>query len=435
MRKLLIFYALAMWGFAQAAMQCPDCDVSQALSVQLTPSMLTKNNQSVNLVATLQCPNNTLFGAFGGYTISWGDSDNDDDKTYSGYDDIKHRCDKVHERNPRGTCSPKPDEWRKNNMTEMTRISASHTYAKPGEYKIKISLTMMQKGNDFRVHQCSNANHSSLTTKDFTYYTKIQSNFPSNVPIDYCAMPKSYSLFSTENLYMNDRVTCTKKDASKTLCKIGAEKKFSIGVTGQADEVHVNGTAVLRNRSVIHSGLWAKSIEAQDGASYTKKGTSTTFNAKTSVKSVSYGNESVFIEARKTKSFEPGTYGDVTVRRDGVLELNSDGAYFFRSLLVENGGVLKVKGSGVKEIYTNSFTFRGTQQGADASKLLVGVTGSSTVLVENAFTGSVWAPNAPMIIGQYHHKTFNGSFLGKGITIHQDSKINYVEFTKNGECK
>ena len=434
MIKKLVFYALVMLGFVQAAKLCPDCDVSSALSVQLTPSALSKNNQSVNLVATLQCPNNTLFWSFGGYTIFWGDGDGEENKTYFGFDEIDHRCEVIYHRK---NCNPKPEEWRRNNMSSMTRISASHTYAKPGNYTITIKLTMMQKGNDFSVNQCSNAQHSTLTTHVTTYSTRIQSSVPPtpSVPIDYCAIPKTYSLFSTANLSLNDRVTCTKKDVSKSLCKIGVEKNFTIGVSGQADEVHVNGKATLRNRSVIHSGLWAKTIEQQDGASYTKKGTTTTFDAKTSVKSVSYANGSVVIEAKKTKSFEPGTYGDVAIRKDGVLELSSDGVYFFRSLMFEYGSVLKIKGSGVKEIYTNSFTFRGQQQGANASKLLVGVTGSSTVFVENAFTGSVWAPNAPIVIGQYHYKTFTGSYLGKGITIHQDSKINYVEFTKNGECK
>lgn len=74
---------------------------------------------------------------------------------------------------------------------------------------------------------------------------------------------------------------------------------------------------------------------------------------------------------------------------------------FFRSLRLETGSVLNIKGEGVKEVYTNEFHFSGTQQGAIAEKLLVGITGSETNFVENAFSGSVWAPRGKLVLGQF----------------------------------
>lgn len=61
----------------------------------------------------------------------------------------------------------------------------------------------------------------------------------------------------------------------------------------------------------------------------TVKGKTTTFNAKTSVSTVDYGNADSFVENKKAKALEPGVYGNVTVRSGGKLTLNSDGIYFF----------------------------------------------------------------------------------------------------------
>lgn len=225
-----------------------------------------------------------------------------------------------------------------------------------------------------------------------------------------------------------------KNDSSK-LCKVGALEYFNLGVNGMADEVHINGNVDLRNNSIIYSGIWAKNINAQNGAQFTKKGLSTIFNVNMNIQSINYGSTTEFIEKNKSKSYEPGFYGDVTIRQGGMLILNSNGKYYFRSLKFENGSILKLNGSSIKEIYTQSFNFAGSLQGATASKFLVGITGTSDSFIDKSFTGSIWAPNSKLVLGQYSNVVYNGSYMAKRIIIHQYSKINYVQFVNNEACK
>lgn len=122
----------------------------------------------------------------------------------------------------------------------------------------------------------------------------------------------------------------------------------------------------LRNYAKVYSDAWAKTIEAQKGAEYKKKGDKTSFNYDSEIGSIPYTNTSEFIESGKTKTYNPGVYGDVTVRRDGTLILNSDGVYFFKNIRFETGSTLKLKSSKTTELYAQEFNFSGTVSGAKA---------------------------------------------------------------------
>ena len=48
---------------------------------------------------------------------------------------------------------------------------------------------------------------------------------------------------------------------------------------------------------------------------------------------------------------------------------------------------------------------------------------------------NVWSPRSRLVIGQFHHKTYSGSYMAKELFVPQDTKVDYVQFTKNGGCE
>lgn len=424
MKQIFIFILLAI-AYAIAD-YCPDCDIAANTTFTFEPSIIDGDNQTVKLTATVNCPRNTWHHFLVGHTIEWGDGK----KTLSGYD--KDVVDYQECKKPGRICNVDnpgtSDYQRRLQNRTYTTVTEYHQYAAKNSYNIKISFTTYQYKNDMSTSSCGN-------TSDFSFgsankFTKITAT-----PLNYCAIPKGYALFATENLTINDRVSCSKNEYSSATCTVGAEKNINIGVKGTVDNAYSNETLTLRNYSKVYLGAWAKNIEAQKGAEYNKKGGTTSFNYDSGISPVSYANTTDFIESGKTKTYEPGVYGDVTIRRDGTLVLNSDGVYVFRNIRFEVGSTLKLKSSKTTELYAQEFNFSGSVTGAKASNFLVGVLGSSGTYVDNGFIGSIWAPQSRLVIGQFHHKTYSGSYMAKELFVPQDTKIDYVQFTKNGGCE
>lgn len=423
MKRILVLPMLAI-GLALA--YCPDCDIAASTTFTFEPSIINGENQTVKLTATVNCPRNTWHHLLVGHTIDWGDGEttlSGYDKSVADYRECSSNGRICHQQNPNTA-----DYQRTLQNKTYTTISEIHKYSAIKTYNIKITFTTYQYKNDSFTSNCGN-------TADFSFSSANKTLDIIATPLSYCAIPKGYALFATENLTINDRVSCSKNEYSSATCTVGAEKNINIGVKGTVDNAHSNETLILRNYSKVYSGAWAKNIEAQKGAEYQKKGGVTSFKYDSGISPVSYANTSEFIESGKTKTYEPGIYGDVTIRRDGTLVLNSDGVYIFRNIRFEVGSTLKLKSSKTTELYAQEFNFSGTVTGAKASNFLVGVLGSSGTYVDNGFTGSIWAPRSRMVIGQFHHKTYSGSYMAKELFVPQDTKVNYVQFTKNGGCE
>ena len=423
MKQIFIFILLAI-AYAIAD-YCPDCDIAANTTFTFEPSIVDGINQTIKLTATVNCPQETRHRAFTGYTIDWGDGS---DPTYMLYDaDLyqSNQCKANHHIN----CKNLNDLDYRKRLSAWTTFSQSHPYKDKKSYNISIYLTVIESPYIYSNNSCSSS-ESGVSTEVRWLHTTLNAT-----PLSYCTIPKGYALFATENLTINDRVSCSKNEYSSTTCTVGAEKNINIGVKGTVDNAYSNETLTLRNYSKVYLGAWAKNIEAQKGAEYNKKGGTTSFNYDSGISPVSYANTADFIESGKTKTYEPGVYGDVTIRRDGTLVLNSDGVYIFRNVRFEVGSTLKLKSSKTTELYAQEFNFSGTVTGANASNFLVGVLGSSATYVDNGFTGSIWAPQSRMVIGQFHHKVYSGSYMAKELIVPQDTKIDYVQFVKNGGCK
>lgn len=422
MKRILVLSMLAVGG---ALGYCPDCDIAANTTFTFEPSVIDGDNQTVKLTATVNCPRDTWFHSFAGYSIKWDFADPSPERFL--YDLELHEQQQCIT-NRGVACGNYDTPDYRNNLSGHTTFTATHTYKNKGPHNVAISFTVLQNKRTYSSNACGPSSHA--TTKEKNLSATIYAT-----PLSYCAIPKGYALFAAEDLTINDRVSCSKNEYSSATCTVGAEKNINIGVKGTVDNAHSNETLTLRNYSKVFSGAWAKNIEAQKGAEYNKKGGVTSFKYDSGISPVPYANTSEFIESGKTKTYEPGIYGDVTIRRDGTLVLNSDGVYIFRNIRFEVGSTLKLKSSKTTELYAQEFNFSGTVTGAKASNFLVGVLGSSGTYVDNGFTGSIWAPRSRMVIGQFHHKTYSGSYMAKELFVPQDTKVDYVQFTKNGGCE
>jgi hypothetical protein len=421
------FIMATLFAIEIAVAYCPDCDIAANTTFTFEPSIIDSDNQTVKLTATVKCPRDTWFHSFAGYTIDW--DDDDDPNPERALYDLEFYNYQQCITNHGVACGNANSSDYRNNLRGYTTFTKSHTYKNKRSHNLNITFTVLQNKNTYSSSNCGST-FATASTSQKKVSTSINAT-----PLSYCAIPKGYALFAAEDLTINDRVSCSKNEYSSATCTVGAEKNINIGVKGTVDNAHSNETLTLRNYSKVFSGSWAKNIEAQKGAEYNKKGGVTSFKYDSEISPVSYANTSEFIESGKTKTYEPGIYGDVTIRRDGTLVLNSDGVYIFRNIRFEVGSTLKLKSSKTTELYAQEFNFSGTVTGSKASNFLVGVLGSSGTYVDNGFTGSIWAPRSRMVIGQFHHKTYSGSYMAKDLIVPQDTKVDYVQFTKNGGCE
>ncbi|MBR6449442.1 MAG: hypothetical protein IKS96_05800 [Fibrobacter sp.] len=54
--------------------------------------------------------------------------------------------------------------------------------------------------------------------------------------------------------------------------------------------------------------------------------------------------------------------------------------------------------------------------------------GSERFFVHGVWAGSLIAPNAKIVLGQAQNKKIYGQFLGKGVSVHQYSKVYKIPF-------
>ena len=54
--------------------------------------------------------------------------------------------------------------------------------------------------------------------------------------------------------------------------------------------------------------------------------------------------------------------------------------------------------------------------------------GSDRFFVHGAWAGTIIAPNAQLVLGQTHNKELYGQFYGRGVVVHQYSKVYRVPF-------
>lgn len=69
------FIMATLFAIEIAVAYCPDCDIAANTTFTFEPSIIDSDNQTVKLTATVNCPRDTWYHSFTGYTIDWDDDD------------------------------------------------------------------------------------------------------------------------------------------------------------------------------------------------------------------------------------------------------------------------------------------------------------------------------------------------------------------------
>ncbi|HJX55069.1 MAG TPA: FG-GAP-like repeat-containing protein, partial [Polyangia bacterium] len=142
------------------------------------------------------------------------------------------------------------------------------------------------------------------------------------------------------------------------------------------------------------------------------------------------------LEPGDDRSIAPDGYTDVRVKTGANLRLKA-GSYYFTSLDLEPGSQLHLdKTTGPIMVYvTGAVVLRGglvDEGGAEGDFLLVPL-GTQDVFVEQAFTGTIVAPNAKLSLATLT-TPYRGTFFARDIESHQNNLIEALPFGWDEDC-
>jgi hypothetical protein len=133
-----------------------------------------------------------------------------------------------------------------------------------------------------------------------------------------------------------------------------------------------------------------------------------------------------------TQTIAPGRYGAVTVFSRGRLTLGA-GAYDFTALDLEPQAQLIVPSSNqsVQIFVRDNVTYRGTValSTGQPAPLYLGFTGTSPVVLESPFTGTVVAPSAQLTLQTVNNASHTGEFFANHVVVAPHTTVHSIPFT------
>lgn len=131
------------------------------------------------------------------------------------------------------------------------------------------------------------------------------------------------------------------------------------------------------------------------------------------------------LEPNVTRDLAAGVYSLISAKRDSVVRLGS-GSYHVQELDLQAGSALRVDGRcGPVTLYVSTrVAIKGAVELAGpAERLTIVYTGSQDVFLETAFTGTVIAPNAHVVLASAEHR---GSIVGRDVTVRPAAKLQHA---------
>ena len=206
---------------------------------------------------------------------------------------------------------------------------------------------------------------------------------------------------------------------------------MSVGANANVGTVWSTGGVFLRSHAAVTGDVnLGGTLTRQDGTTITGRVNQTSALAPADVLSWSFtwpttSGGNIDAQPNQVVTKAPGRFGAVSVKGTATLALSS-GIYFVDALAFESGSKLLLdETSGPVTIYTRGgFTFRGVEQTVSgaAPDVLVLATGTSPIVVETSFTGSIVAPSASLTLGS-NGGAFAGAFHGKDVVVRSDVTI------------
>ncbi|MCF0224678.1 MAG: hypothetical protein HUK20_10450 [Fibrobacter sp.] len=264
-------------------------------------------------------------------------------------------------------------------------------------------------------------------------------------------LPGDITIYSLDEMRVNDRTVCHDGDG---FCKIASEssrENFSvnIGVQSVVGDIHSHGTVWLRTLSEVIGNI---NLYVPSGSSHTAniQGTQVKYDGKTTrynfedwpyknvwdpfrIYFIDQYEKSLVVTAGQEATLRDGdNYALVKVESGAVLNIEP-GIMKINTIQFESGSTINFTNPGQKtEISTdNRLIWRANIANEDQELVAKGFKlkqfGDKDSFIEGDWAGTIHAAKSDLIMGQTK-KLMYGRFLGKAVTIHQNSIIYRVDF-------
>ena len=268
-------------------------------------------------------------------------------------------------------------------------------------------------------------------------------------------LPNGITLFGATRVAVNDYVQCfntTSKDGP--LCDVASAGEnylgFSVivGARTTVNNIYSRGKIRHRNKSVIAGNINIYSlpghknlVEEQDGAIV--KGKTNYYNKVAFPYSTTYDSwewteeptEEITVKNGETLEWDSNVeYKKIKVEAGGKLVLNP-GEYHAKELILDDASKIQFAkpGESTLLIVTDKIDWRPTCLNDDREKVargfkLVTFTQDRLFVYGSAWTGTLYAPNTYIVLGQASNKVVYGRILGDVVIIHQTTVIHRVDY-------
>ena len=260
-------------------------------------------------------------------------------------------------------------------------------------------------------------------------------------------VPDSITLYALGRLSVNDGVKCRQNSKN---CDIASESKDSayavnIGRSAYVRRIDAKGGVLLRDYATvtgnirIHSlPLRNLSLTLQNNANFSR----TSFSQLEALwpyrvaelpemQNVGLATKEIFYNESYTLK-DGDRFKTLKVHPGGTLLIES-GEMYVGNIQLESGSKVLFVNPGKRTILhlDGSVIWRSRALNDDLEKVGKGFKviqyGTETMIVEGMWAGTIFAPNADLILGQSNKKLY-GRFLGKNVTVHQYAQVYSVRF-------
>lgn len=274
-------------------------------------------------------------------------------------------------------------------------------------------------------------------------------------------IPGDFALYSLDYISINDGSKCYdyKNYPSNTgaICSFATESKrkhYAVYLAGGNKQkiLHSMGDVLLRNKDTINyvylytGNDYKPRLDMQKdaialGSSYVSE-LNWPWSVSTELQNYYEGNEEKIVRAGESFTLKDGdVFKILKVESNAILQIDK-GEMFLGDLQIESGAKINYINQGQPIIMHSkgSVLWKGKieTQGLNALGIrnrLVTIAsqfkfiyhGENPLIIEGEWAGTIFAPNAKLILGQAEKK-FYGRFLGNGITVHQYASLYSVPF-------
>ena len=269
-------------------------------------------------------------------------------------------------------------------------------------------------------------------------------------PLTEWDIPDSLTIYSIGGLYLNDRSKCYDGDS---FCNIASESgkihhAVSIGVNSKIGSLISMGGIGLRNRASVFGNIDIYSlpnnyapIELQESANlygdtsyhrYMNWPYRVIDGEEHHIDSILGTSELVVHNGQLAILNDGDHFRSVRVMYGGKLKVNP-GQMYVGNIQLESGSQLEFLEPGKETVIhaEGSFIWRANLLNEDKVLVARGFKliqyGEQPVFVEGEWAGTIHAARAQLILGQTV-KSVYGRFLGKGVTVHQNTDVFRVDF-------